>query len=169
MKYRIIIPLSILILASLACNLVTNAFNTAKNPGEAMATQVTDALATEMSSALATVETSTEELATAEPQQPPAGQDIKSQFPLPTDVSDYMELGPDVVNFQTGMSLKDAIAFYRDSFAKQGYTERENNTIIAEDQTFSMVFDGHPSGKAIVVQGVVIGKKVNINIRLEDI
>jgi len=46
--------------------------------------------------------------------------------------------------------------------------EREINTTI-EDATFSMVFDGPPSGKAIVIQGVNLGEAVNINIRFEDI
>jgi hypothetical protein len=33
-----------------------------------------------------------------------------------------------------------------------------------------MVWDGHPSGKAIVVQGVDLGDgSVNVNIRLEDV
>ena len=33
---------------------------------------------------------------------------------------------------------------------------------------FSVVFDGHPSGEAIVVQGVDLGESVNINLRFED-
>lgn len=168
-KFRGIISFVLLLSSTLACNLVSKALNPSTQPGDALATQVTGALATEMSSAIATVETTTGDMATAEPQQPPAGADIKSEFPLPSDVSNYTAIGDNMINFQTGMGLNDALAFYRDNFAKMGYTERAENTVISDNQTFSIVFDGHPSGKAIIVQGVDIGDTVNISIRLEDI
>jgi hypothetical protein len=67
------------------------------------------------------------------------------------------------------VSVEDAIAFYRDAFAGAGLTERTINTAITAT-TFSMVFDGHASGKAIVVQGVDLGNgTTNINIRFEDV
>jgi hypothetical protein len=56
-----------------------------------------------------------------------------------------------------------------DSFTSSGYTERTILTVTSET-TFSMVFDGHESGQAIVVQGVDFGDgTVNVNIRLEDV
>ncbi len=58
--------------------------------------------------------------------------------------------------------MQDVIDFYKQAFKAQGLVERE---ILFSKQTttFSMVFDGDPSGKAIVVQGVVIQDKVNVN------
>ena len=93
---------------------------------------------------------------------------VKTDFPLPDNSVNLMDLGNGSINFQVKMSAEDAIGFYRDSFGKLGYKEREINTAIS-DGTFSLVFDGHSSGKAIVLQGVDMGGTLNINIRLEDI
>lgn len=50
-----------------------------------------------------------------------------------------------------------------------GYTEREILTAVTE-VTFSMVFDGDPSGKAVVIQSVDLGDSSRtIAIRLEDV
>ena len=96
-------------------------------------------------------------------------QDVQTEFPLPADFSNFTDMGNGAINFQTTISVQDAIAFYRDAFSKAGYTEREINTAITET-TFSLVFDGHASGKAIVLQGVDLGGGItNINIRLEEI
>jgi hypothetical protein len=93
----------------------------------------------------------------------------KTKFPLPGNVSSFTDTRNDSINFQTTLSLEDTIAFYRDAFGKQGLTERTINTAIT-DTTFSLVFDGDPSGKAIVVQGVDLGNgKTNVNIRYEDV
>lgn len=92
-----------------------------------------------------------------------------TKFPLPSSVSNFTDLGNSSINFQTDLSLKDTIAFYRDSFKRQGLTERTINTAIT-DTTFSLVFDGDPSGQAIVVQGVDLGNgKTNVNIRFEKV
>ncbi len=92
-----------------------------------------------------------------------------TKFPLPDNVSNFTEMGNGSINFQTSMSLKDTIQFYRDAFAKDGLTERTANTAIT-DTTFSLVFDGDPSGQAIVVQGVDLGNgKTNVNIRYEKV
>lgn len=93
---------------------------------------------------------------------------VKSEFPLPDGAINIQEVGGST-NFQVKMSLDDAMKFYVDTFTSQGYTERPILTVTS-DTTFSMVFDGHESGKAIVVQGVDFGDgTVNINIRLEDV
>jgi len=92
-----------------------------------------------------------------------------TEFPLPENIGNFSDLGNDEINFQTKMSLEEAAAFYRDAFSKAGYSERQINTVFS-DTTFNMVFDGHPSGKAIVVQCVDLGNgNLNINIRFEDI
>jgi hypothetical protein len=92
-----------------------------------------------------------------------------TKFPMPAAVSNFTETGTDSINFQTKTSLADTIAFYRASFTGEGLTERSINTAIT-DSTFSLVFDGDPSGKAIVVQGVDLGNgTTNVNIRYEDL
>ncbi|OGC50870.1 hypothetical protein A2716_02440 [candidate division WWE3 bacterium RIFCSPHIGHO2_01_FULL_40_23] len=90
-------------------------------------------------------------------------------FPMPSSVSNFTK-GTDgsQVNFQTSLNLKQTEEFYRTELTKMGLTERTINTSVTED-TFSMVFDGHESGKAVVVQGVNIQGKTNVNIRLEAI
>ena len=101
---------------------------------------------------------------------PSAGNSGKydTEFPLPPKVENFTDMGNDMVNFQTPMSLNDVVAFYRAEFERAGYKEREILTSI-DDMGFSLVWDGHPSGKAVVVQGVDMGNgTVNVNIRLED-
>ena len=84
-------------------------------------------------------------------------------------MSNFTETGNESINFQTKTSLTDTISFYRNTFAESGLTERSINTAIT-DTTFSLVFDGDPSGKAIVVQGVDLGDgTTNVNIRYEDV
>ena len=92
-----------------------------------------------------------------------------TKFPLPGNVTNFTDMGNGSINFQTNLSLKDTIAFYRDAFKKEGITERTINTAIT-DTTFSLVFDGDPTGLAIVVQGVDLGNgKTNVNIRYEKL
>jgi len=60
------------------------------------------------------------------------------------------------------------VNFYMDDLKGSGYVEREILTVI-DEKGFSMVFDGHASGKMIVVQGVDLGNgSTNVNIRLEE-
>jgi hypothetical protein len=93
----------------------------------------------------------------------------QTDFPVPGDASNMVNMGNDIVNFQTKLSLDDAMKFYRDEFGKLGYTERDLLTVTS-DTTFSMVFDGHESGKAITLQGVDLGDgSVNISIALVDL
>ncbi len=92
-----------------------------------------------------------------------------TKFPLPPSVKNFTQTSDGQVNFQTSTSLKDTISFYRDAFAKAGLKERSENTAIT-DTTFSLVFDGDSSGKAIVVQGVDLGNgTTNVNIRYESV
>jgi len=92
-----------------------------------------------------------------------------NEFPLPPNVENYMDLGTGGINYQTTMSLDEVVDFYRGAFEDAGYVEREITTVV-NDTTFSIVWDGHPSGQAIVVQGVDLGDgTVNVNIRFEDV
>lgn len=95
-------------------------------------------------------------------------QDYDTEFPLPEDVQNFMG-GEGTANFATSLTVEEAIEFYRGALADMGLTERTLNTAITET-TFSMVFDGHENGKAVVVQGVDLGNgTTNINIRFEDV
>ncbi len=106
-----------------------------------------------------------EEVPAEEPAaEEPAGATV--EFPLPEDASNVMEIGDGTFNFQTTLSIPDVVTFYR--FAFPDYTEREVVTVV-EDASFSIVFDGHESGEAIVVQGFSVDGGVNVSIRLEDI
>ena len=93
---------------------------------------------------------------------------FETEFPLPQKVENFIDMGNGVINYQTPMSLTDVVDFYRGEFERAGYNERDILTSI-EEIGFSFVWDGHPSGKIIVVQGVDLGDgTVNVNVRLED-
>jgi hypothetical protein len=93
--------------------------------------------------------------------------DGDSEFPIPDDANNVVSVSG-TVNYQTSLGLEEVMEFYRDIYGKQGYTERGLLTVVS-DTTFSMVFDGDPSGQAVVIQGVDLGDgSMNVNIRLED-
>jgi len=97
--------------------------------------------------------------------------DYKTDFPLPDDVQNFTEIGPgdSAINFQSKMSLTDAVEFYRGAFTSKGLSEDKLLTVV-DEQGFSMVFRGSSNGKAVVVQGVDLGNGiVNINIRYEEV
>lgn len=98
------------------------------------------------------------------------GSSFDTNFPLPDSVSNFSgEGGDSPINFQTDLSLDETVSFYRQALSQQGYTERTINTAITET-TASLVFDGHDSGQALVVQVVDIGNgATNVNVRFEDI
>jgi hypothetical protein len=92
-----------------------------------------------------------------------------TKFPLPNSIVNFTETGNSSINFQTRMSVKDTLAFYREAFGKLGLKERTDNTALT-DSTFSIVFDGDPSGQAVVIQGVDLGNGLtNVNIRYEKV
>jgi hypothetical protein len=164
-KNRWVIAILILLFSSLACNFVLGSVRVTPTSSIGYAQPTVEK---------PIIESPTVEAAESTPSSnPPSGQDngetkkFQTEFPLPADVSNFTELGFGAVNFQTKMNLKDALAFYRDAFVKNGYKEREINTSIS-DSTFSLVFDGHSSGKEIVIQAVDLGNgSTNINIRFE--
>ncbi len=90
-------------------------------------------------------------------------------FPLPSSVQTFTKGdGDGQVNFSTNLNIKQAEEFYRTELIKMGLTERTGNTAVT-DTTFSMVYDGYENGKQIVVQGVDLGGKTNVNIRFEKL
>lgn len=91
----------------------------------------------------------------------------ESDFPLPDDAKNVMSVSG-TVNYQTSLSLDEVMEFYRGVYGDMGYTERDLLTVVSEG-VFSMVFDGDPSGQAVVIQGVDLGDgTMNVNLRLED-
>lgn len=92
-----------------------------------------------------------------------------TKWPMPDSVVNFTDMGNGSVNFQTKMSLKATVNFYRGAFEKQGLKERAELTALT-DATFSMVFDGDPSAQAVVIQGVDLGNGLtNVNIRYEKV
>lgn len=156
-KNRLWIALTVLAMAALACNALTNIGKKATaTPADSNTTVMPTEASTSGDESAPTADTGGDTGST------------KSEFPLPENISNFIEAGG-VTNFQTKMSLKDVMAFYKDAFAKAGYTERTLLTVTT-DTTFSMVFDGHKSGKAIAVQCVDLGDgNVNVSISLQDI
>ncbi|HEX8990095.1 MAG TPA: hypothetical protein VF784_00325 [Anaerolineales bacterium] len=92
-----------------------------------------------------------------------------TKFPLPPSILNFADMGNGAINFQTKMSIKDTLDWYRQAFSQKGLKERTTNTAITTT-TFSMVFDGDPSGQAVVIQGVDLGNGLtNVNIRYEKV
>jgi len=96
------------------------------------------------------------------------GNTSDSGFPMTDDAYNVTEAG-DTLLFYTKLSLEDVMKFYREEYTSKGYKERELLTVVSAT-TFSMVFDGDPSGKAIVIQSVDLGNgRHTVAIRLEDV
>jgi len=92
-----------------------------------------------------------------------------SGFPITADAYNVVDLGDGSVLFYTNLSLEQVMGFYRAEYVSQGYTERGLLTVVS-DTTFSMVFDGDPSGKSVVIQSVDLGDgSRTVSIRLEDV
>lgn len=166
---RIFIAISVLVLASLACQALTGGGSSAP---EAFPPA-------DDSQPVATIESQSPEQPQQEQEEPleeeeaapeaaAAGLGFETEFPVPDDASNGFDFGDGMISFQTGLSIEESLAFYRDAFAAEGYTEREILTSVTET-VFSIVFDGHESGKAIVIQAVDLGTSVNITIRFEDV
>lgn len=92
----------------------------------------------------------------------------ETDFPLTDDAYDITEAAGTLV-FYTKLSAEESMEFYRNEYLSRGYTEREILTVVS-DGTFSIVFDGDPSGKAVMIQSVDLGDgSRTIAIRLEDV
>jgi len=76
-------------------------------------------------------------------------------FPMPADATNVVE-AQDTLVFETGLSVDEVVAFYRDAYGKQGLKERTSMTVTM-GQLFTIVFDGNPSGKAISISGADTG------------
>ena len=143
MKYKpIYLALSVLLLASFACQTLTGGGG---GGGDQPAVSTTD------------------------PGPGGSGGTSDSGFAMTADAFNVTELGDGSLLYYTKLSLEDVMAFYRAEYASQGYTEREILTVVSEG-VFSMVFDGEASGKAVVIQSVDLGDgSRTVSIRLEEV
>lgn len=155
-NYRILLAVSVLVFVSLACNAIAGGGN-----NETQATPDLPVVAT---------------LEQVEPIASPSSNDngskdsvVSTDFPMTDDAFNVMDLGNGSVLYYTKMSSEDVMKFYRDEYTAKGYTEREILTTVS-DGIFSMVFDGDPSGKAVIIQSVDMGDgSRTITILLQDI
>ena len=94
---------------------------------------------------------------------------VSSDFPMTSDAYQVTDIGDGSLLYYTKMSLEGVMKFYRNEYTAKGYKERELLTTVSGG-VFSIVFDGDPSGKAIVIQSVDLGDgSRTIAVRLEDI
>lgn len=153
--YRVYLAIAALVLASLACQSVMGGRDEAPTaaPADGNTTQPDDTQPTAESKDSGGSDSTTTD----------------TDFPLTDDAYNLVDVGDGSIVYYTKLSLEEAMEFYRDEYAARGYTEREILTVVASG-TFSMVFDGDPSGKAVVIQSVDLGDgSRTIAIRLEDV
>jgi len=149
--YRIFLALTVLVLASLACNALAGGGKDNPVSSGNQVEQATEAPAPSNDNADTDNTTS------------------DNGFPMTDDAFNVTEMGSDSIIYYTKLSLDDTLKFIRDEYTSKGYTERELLTTVS-DGVFSIVFDGDPSGKAVVIQSVDLGDgSRTIAIRLEDI
>lgn len=150
--HRMFAALIVLVLASLACNAVTGNKPSASNDNTAATQPAGDASATTVPNA-----------------NNGNGSTVKTDFPLTADATNVTDVGDGSILFYTKMSADDVMKFYRDTYTAKGYKERTLLTVVS-GTTFSMVFDGDPSGKSVVIQSVDLGNgSRTVSIRLEAI
>ncbi len=147
---RILLAMTVLILASLACQTLLGGGNDAPAPVDSGDANPPESPQDSGSSG--------------------GGEETSaSGFPITDDAFNVIDIGDGSVLFYTKMPQKDVLAFYRDVYTSQGYTERAILTTTS-DGVFSIVFDGDPSGKAVVIQSVDLGDgSSTVAIRLEDV
>jgi hypothetical protein len=152
--YRIFLALTVLVVASLACNALSGSKNNpAATQDSSSGGQVDQATAPASSNDTGSNNSTT----------------VKTDFPMTADAYNSVDVGDGSLLYYTKMSMDDVLKFYRDEYTAKGYKEREILTTIS-DGVFSIVFDGDPSGKAVVIQSVDLGDgSRTVAIRLEDV
>ena len=155
--YRIFLAIAVLVLASLACQAVMGGGNSDSNnvPNSDNGGAQPDAVQPTEPSTDSTNSNS--------------NSSIDTDFPMTADAFNTMEIGDGSILYYTKLSADEVMQFYRDEYTAKGYTEREILTVVS-DSTFSIVFDGDPSGKAVVIQSVDMGDgSRTVTVRLEDV
>jgi len=151
-SYRMSMAIVVLVLASLACQALAGGPQSIATPSPA---------------ADNTGPNATESIPT-ESAGESSDNTVNTDFPMTPDAYNVTQAAGTLI-FYTKMSLEDTMKFYRDEYTSKGYTEREVLTTVS-DGIFSMVFDGDPSGKAVVIQSVDLGDgSRTVSIRLEEV
>jgi len=153
--YRIFIAVTALVLASLACNALTGGGNESQDTQtipEAPPLEQVDPIAPSTSNDNGSKDNV-----------------VSTDFPVTDDAFNFTDMGDGSIVFFTKMSSEDVMKFYRAEYTAKGYNERDILTTVF-DGGFSIVFDGDPSGKAVVIQSVDMGDgSRTVAIRLEDV
>lgn len=151
--YRIFIAITVLVLASLACNALTGSDDQdTQTMPDAPTLEQTDPIAPSNSNDNGSKDNV-----------------VSTDYPVTDDAFNFTDMGDGSIVFFTKMSSEDVMKFYRDEYEAKGYTERDILTTVF-DGGFSIVFDGDPSGKAVVIQSVDMGDgSRTVAIRLEDV
>jgi hypothetical protein len=153
-QYRIMLALTVLVLASLACQTLTGSRD--------------DGPQAPVSTEPAGDQTEPTTAPTNSNDSEGGNVTVDTDFPMTEDAFNVTEVGGSLI-YYTKISQEDLMDFYRDAYTAKGYTERELLTVVSET-TFSMVFDGDPSGKAVVIQSVDLGDgSRTVSVRLEDV
>ena len=153
-QYRIYFAVAALTLASLACQAVM---------GGRQNSQVapTDASQPDTAQPQATASSNSNDNGNS-------GAQVNTDFPMTADAFNITNPGDGSLVYFTKMSQTDVLKFYRDTYTAKGYKERTLLTTIS-DGVFSIVFDGDPSGKAVIIQSVDLGDgSRTVAIRLGD-
>lgn len=141
-RKQIYFALAVLMLASLACNALSGGGGGGDSP------------------------------TTAAPQDNSGGGNADSSasgFPITPDAYNVVDVGDGNVLYYSKMPQADILKFYRDEYVSRGYTERALLTTVS-DGVFSIVFDGDPSSKAVVIQSVDLGDgSCTVAISLTDV
>ena len=153
--YRIYLAIAALVLASLACQSVLGGRGEVPTAPSNDSTQPDDAQPT----AASDDNNNSDSVTTS------------TDFPMTPDAYNLVEAGDGSIVYYTKLSMDDALKFYRDEYTARGYKEREITTVVdSTSGIFSIIFDGDPSGKAVVIQSVDLGDgSRTIAIRLEDV
>ena len=149
-RKQIFLALAVLMLASLACNALSGGGGGGDSP---------------------VAPSGGDSPATAAPQNSSGGNadTSASGFPITPDAYNVVDVGDGNVLYYTKMPQADVLKFYRDEYVSRGYTERALLTTVS-DGVFSIVFDGAPSGKAVVIQSVDLGDgSCTVAISLTDV
>lgn len=150
-RKQIYFALAVLMLASLACNALSGGGGGGDSP---------------------VAPSGGDSPTTAAPQDNSGGGNADSSasgFPITPDAYNVVDVGDGNVLYYSKMPQADILKFYRDEYVSRGYTERALLTTIS-DGVFSIVFDGDPSGKAVVIQSVDLGDgSCTVAISLTDV
>ena len=149
-KYRWLLALVVLVLASLACQTVMGG-----GPQVPDVPQVPQQSPNGDDSGPAPTQAPSDNGGSTD-----GGSQTIGGFPVPGDATNVVQ-AQDTVVFETKMSTDDLIKFYRDEYGKLGLKERTSMTVTM-GQLFTIVFDGDSSGKAISISGADSGKGTTV-------